>query len=622
MIASNLTFKHHEVIPTNRKLLTLRRVRRVKCDEEKPRCQRCAKSGRKCDGYLDVEVNLSGRDLAVVARQQSVVGPLADFLARTTVTTNANNNSYKKRPVPKMVGPLSRALTMFPSRTGRPGDAMLFDLFRAETAPASAHFMPSQFWTQELLQLAHSEPSIWHATITLAALHRRWDAAEGPKTRGSFGFSTSGTQHDEALALTHLAERNYARSLALTRDMTNSSSALALSLALSSATNLMGRPRESRMHLMAGRRILKTDKQMAQTMRAAGMLLRLDLEAMAFSDEQAPYEYEDTEALRRLGFREFTRAPCYASAATALFSIMRTVLLSDEVPIMTAEEVGSSPSLTDTSFLSDVRIWEETMAALEEKNPPATDDKLLASMSLRMYHAILRLFMLGDPNSWPQTRLDAHLRLFTRMLTLAEAIVRRQKRTSATMTLEPGVIFILWIIGAKCRHPRVRRRSCKLLETLRRQEGICRSNAFASLIRRLLRIEEGENFELNEANFSPVSSPGDVSEDIQAEEEKLEVEMALPWSVWTFDPWLVHVPCYETWEDVYKIPPESARVKDFNPAVSTAERFMTVKMTLSSDDPAQPGPSWEEVIKFDFERVDEKHGVPVVFDLGDGLTIS
>ena len=27
------------------------RVRKVKCDEEKPRCRRCTSTGRKCDGY-------------------------------------------------------------------------------------------------------------------------------------------------------------------------------------------------------------------------------------------------------------------------------------------------------------------------------------------------------------------------------------------------------------------------------------------------------------------------------------------------------------------------------------------------------------------------------------------
>jgi hypothetical protein len=33
------------------KLTDIIRIRRVKCDEGKPNCQRCISTGRKCDGY-------------------------------------------------------------------------------------------------------------------------------------------------------------------------------------------------------------------------------------------------------------------------------------------------------------------------------------------------------------------------------------------------------------------------------------------------------------------------------------------------------------------------------------------------------------------------------------------
>jgi hypothetical protein len=37
------------------KALTLTRVRRVRCDEGKPECNRCVSTGRKCDGYLPTD---------------------------------------------------------------------------------------------------------------------------------------------------------------------------------------------------------------------------------------------------------------------------------------------------------------------------------------------------------------------------------------------------------------------------------------------------------------------------------------------------------------------------------------------------------------------------------------
>lgn len=37
----------------------LYRIRRIKCDEAKPSCQRCTSTGRKCDGYTSALTNLS-----------------------------------------------------------------------------------------------------------------------------------------------------------------------------------------------------------------------------------------------------------------------------------------------------------------------------------------------------------------------------------------------------------------------------------------------------------------------------------------------------------------------------------------------------------------------------------
>ncbi|KAF7546310.1 hypothetical protein G7Z17_g8535 [Cylindrodendrum hubeiense] len=529
------------------------KVRRVKCDETKPACRRCQTTGRKCDGYLEGNSNLSGRALAAAAR---------------------------KLP---LIGPLSQALISSPSSRWS-GDYMLFDFFRTQTAPASANFMPSQFWTRELMQLAQSEPAVWHAIVTLAALHRRWDVAE-TQIRSPNGLNSGSGPERDATALTRLAEGNYVRSISLARNMTSSAPALALSLALSTAANLMGRTGESRMHLMAGRRILAHDGKTAQTVRAAEILLRLDLDAMAFGEQTAPYEYDDTAPLRRLGFDDYGSISNYEDAAAALFSMMRTLMLVEEVPMV------KEADLSKESFLRDMRGWEEGMARLETRKPPA-DENLLPSMSLRMYHALFRLYLLGDPDSWPQTRLDARLGIFTRMLTLAEGIARRQRMASATLTLEPGVIMVLWVVGAKCRHPRVRRRAHRLLKSLRRQEGLWRSDAIAALVTRVIDVEAGGGIgDASEQSYSLVSE----NEYAEAERGELEREMSLPWGVW-YAPEL-KIPSYETWEDV-SIPPEGRRVRAYSPTMSIARGCMSLKFYMSSEDVSQPGLVRDEVVWF------------------------
>jgi len=45
------------------------RIRRVKCDEAKPSCQRCTSTGRKCDGYNRVEAAQQANAVVLVSPQ-------------------------------------------------------------------------------------------------------------------------------------------------------------------------------------------------------------------------------------------------------------------------------------------------------------------------------------------------------------------------------------------------------------------------------------------------------------------------------------------------------------------------------------------------------------------------
>ncbi|KKY27451.1 putative transcription factor cys6 [Phaeomoniella chlamydospora] len=95
------------------------RVRRVKCDETKPICIRCTKTGRHCDGYSSVPI--SRREL--IARQ-------------------------------------------FPDDNFTAFERKCFELFRLRTAKAG--------W-ELILQLSHLEPSIRHGILALGALHHECD---------------------------------------------------------------------------------------------------------------------------------------------------------------------------------------------------------------------------------------------------------------------------------------------------------------------------------------------------------------------------------------------------------------------------------------------------------------
>ncbi|KAL2784919.1 hypothetical protein BJX66DRAFT_74722 [Aspergillus keveii] len=114
--------------------------RRVKCDETRPTCRNCIRTGWSC----------SWPDIQPQTRSQSPLQP-----------------SYS----PSTASPLSIPSTI-PSRifqTQR--ETRFFDFFRLQTVTDLSGWSPSTFWQRLVLQMAHSEPAARQAAIALGALH-------------------------------------------------------------------------------------------------------------------------------------------------------------------------------------------------------------------------------------------------------------------------------------------------------------------------------------------------------------------------------------------------------------------------------------------------------------------
>ncbi|KAM5364280.1 hypothetical protein ACJZ2D_011589 [Fusarium nematophilum] len=355
------------------------RIRRVKCDEAKPSCQRCLSSKRQCDGYLPEDSTVTRRQLAEAARQLSVVGPI------------------------------SHAITQYPRHGGRspsPPNLSLFDVFRNLTAPSTASFIPSQFWTRELLQLAHTEPAVWHATLALGALHQRHE------------LYWQGHGYRSGESLLAQANQSYGRAITYAKDVKDPTRLLSLSLALVSITNMMGRWAEGQVHIRAGHQLLRQAGQDAATRSAADVLTRLDLQAMTFSDSTAPYPYQKAPRAVQIDtdMRQATMMGSYSQAGTALFGIMRRFILLDETMIATGD-FGEDYDGMVRDLIQDLVSWEFKMAHFERGRPK--DET--GALSVRLYHTLLRTFITAIRYG-SEMRWDGLLGHFERILNLSEAL--------------------------------------------------------------------------------------------------------------------------------------------------------------------------------------------------------
>ncbi|KAF7928938.1 uncharacterized protein EAE97_009780 [Botrytis byssoidea] len=128
------------------------RIRRVKCGEERPRCLRCTKTGRKCDGYDSDHPEMSS---APPSRRDSKI------------------SSSNKSPTDSSITSYTPDIVEMPSPVIEwdEEERRSFNFFIAKTAPELSGSFESKFWTSLILQRCHSDPPIRHAVIALGALN-------------------------------------------------------------------------------------------------------------------------------------------------------------------------------------------------------------------------------------------------------------------------------------------------------------------------------------------------------------------------------------------------------------------------------------------------------------------
>ncbi|KAF7161721.1 hypothetical protein CNMCM5623_007208 [Aspergillus felis] len=117
------------------------KIRHVKCDEQRPECLQCVKTGRKCDGYDPKQTNPQ-------SQQRAVVDPV---------------------PVAWTKPSADQRLVLLP---GTREERQYIEFFCTRTSRALSGFFDSDLWGYFLPQLSHSEAAIRHAVIALGALHQ------------------------------------------------------------------------------------------------------------------------------------------------------------------------------------------------------------------------------------------------------------------------------------------------------------------------------------------------------------------------------------------------------------------------------------------------------------------
>lgn len=141
------------------------RARKVKCDEARPHCSRCQKSGQNCAGYRDPPV-----------------GSLSwSRLLRT-------------RP------------SILPSSTATSDDLRGLDFFRYIVAPALAGPAKRAFWTESVLQMAIQETSTCRAVLAISSLYEHFGDVERRECTAPDRRSEAVKNYNQALREIYLSK--------------------------------------------------------------------------------------------------------------------------------------------------------------------------------------------------------------------------------------------------------------------------------------------------------------------------------------------------------------------------------------------------------------------------------
>ena len=150
------------------------KIRKKKCDESKPACDRCTSTGRKCDGYGDPPSK------SVIIKST----PHPDLVEEDCPTSSATSSSSPfSSPHASEVRDQPLRLWKPPRSAWLPNeqDFSCFDFFRHRTGPDFAAYFDSSIWRNFVVRACFLHPSVLQAAAAVGAVHRRFELGITPE---------------------------------------------------------------------------------------------------------------------------------------------------------------------------------------------------------------------------------------------------------------------------------------------------------------------------------------------------------------------------------------------------------------------------------------------------------
>lgn len=389
-----------------------------------------------------------------------------------------------------------------------PVEMATMDFFQHVSINTMNEYMPSELWRNTVMLLAQTVPAVRHATLALAVTHRKHldrlqRVQRSPVSREP--EQTAQLHYQKAIQL--LLGSN-------TGDSSNNGAVTLLVCYLFVCFgSLSGQDNEALMHLQAGVKLsndMMPSKQVGRMSlsenqsiisQVSGRLERLSMQTAMFITDWVPTNLNESDVFK-------ASKGAFASLDEAVDGIQFLVSQTMRLHHNTTElQLSSAATPSDThkldlpsrdTLLTQLSVWLRLFDNMPQESRSGSNSVVV--MLIRLHYAIVRI-LLSCQQAGRELMYDEYLSDFQKCADMIDQItVTYGHQPSAFLqpiwTPEIGIIPALYITGAKCRNPTVRRQVLMLLRRRPMRESIWDNLTTAKAIERIMDIEETALVEL------------------------------------------------------------------------------------------------------------------------------
>ncbi|KAE9362835.1 hypothetical protein N431DRAFT_564987 [Stipitochalara longipes BDJ] len=445
------------------------KVRRIKCDEAKPSCQRCSTTGRKCDGY-SIDVTISSQ-----TPKNS-----ADLIQRICV--HIPGNAEEKRG---------------------------FDYFLRNTAAELSGYYDSSFWEKLILAASAQKSSLRHTVIAIGALHedfsrRRLAPSIPPAEDGKTQF-----------ALDQYAKAMGALRRSLSSGKEEPLTALMSCILFVCFDSLRGWFESAMVHLQSGLRILR-DMRRSSTGNhiiednIAPLFMRLSIQSIIYVGTRSThYQTAFARELMDVSAKEIVISEEFESleearnalnqAADGLFRVL--YMWDGDLP------AHLQPRESLEIFTSQLSLWNLAFEKfMVSKSKDLTSREVRGAALLKIHHTTAKIMAGVCPDMSDMSpvfeSVDAERFLFLKYLDDFQIVIdlsrpliaaaeqdAKNGKPPLTFSSDLGLIGPLYYVCMNCPDVSIRTTAMELLLRCPRREGMWNSVPIAQMIQQFWELE-------------------------------------------------------------------------------------------------------------------------------------